>query len=190
MTFSKAKLLLLPLFAAACAPAHSSYVARFKSEPVLDGGSFTSGGGLTVAVELQERNGKTAVCGVWAESNSQSVLSKFKAQQDVMPSGSVFLGKQRLVQNLLFLNKVAPMADYSTQEVNCALTSRPWQDGDEQLKPKVRIPRQLVLRDGDWVGGIFVYFFQTGPGAGECSIDLPNLLKQKHRKCDNASDLG
>lgn len=167
MVISKAKLLILPLIAAACTPINPSYVSRFQSDPTLDGGSFTTGGGLTVAVEFQEQGGKTAVCGVWAESHQQSVLTKFKAQQDVIPSGSVYLGKKRLVQNLLFLNKVEPMADYSNQEVNCVATSRLWNAGDERLKPVVRIPRQLVLRDGDITGGIFVYFFQTGPGAGE-----------------------
>jgi hypothetical protein len=167
MIISKAKLLLLPLLAAACAPVHTSYVSRFQSDPTLGGGSFTTGGGLTVAVEFQERAGKTALCGVWAESRNQSVLSKHKAQQNVIPSGSVYLGKKRLVQNLLFLNKVEPMADYSGQEVNCVATSRPWRAGDESLKPVVRIPRQLVLRDADITGGILVYFFQTGPGAGE-----------------------
>jgi hypothetical protein len=174
---SKAKYLLFPLLAAACAPAHTTYVSRFRSEPILDGGSFTTGGGLTTAVELQERDGKTAICGVWAESRSQSVLTKFKAQQNVIPSGSVFLGKQRLVQNLLFLNKVEPMEDYSGQKVNCVLTSRPWQAGDENRQPKVRIPRQLVLRDGDFTGGIFVFFYQTGPGAGKGSLEIPKLLK-------------
>lgn len=167
MTISKVKFLLLPLLVAACAPAHTTYVARFQSEPTLSGGSFTTGGGLTVAVELQERDGKTALCGVWAESRHQSILTKHKAQQVVIPSGSVFLGKERLVQNLLFLNHVEAMADYSGQEVNCALISRPWRAGDEAQKPVIRIPRQLVLRDGDFTGGIFVYFYQTGPGAGE-----------------------
>jgi len=163
---SKAKYLLLPLFAAACTPAQVSYVSRLANEPALDGGSFTTGGGLTTATELQERDGKTAICGVWAESRRQSVLTKFKARE-MMPYGSVYIGDKRMVQNLLFYNKVEPMADYSGQQANCVLTSRPWRAGDERLKPVVRIPRRLVLRDGDYTGGIFVYFFQTGPGAGE-----------------------
>ncbi len=162
----KSKLLFLALFTGACNTVPTSYVARFQSAPTLDGGSFTSGGGLTVAVEVQERDGKTALCGLWAESRWQSALTNNKSRE-MLPAGSVYLGKQRLVQNLLFLNKVAPMADYSGQKVNCALTSRPWQAGDEALKPIVRIPRRLVVRDGDIDGGIFVYFNQTGPGAGE-----------------------
>ena len=162
----KSKLLFLALFTGACAPVPTSYVARFQSDPTLDGGSFTTGGGLTVAVEVQERDGKTALCGAWAESRHQSALTKNKSWE-MLSAGSVFLGKKRLVQNLLFLNKVAPMADYSEQKVNCALTSRPWHAGDETLKPIIRIPRRLVLRDGDIDGGIFVWFFQTGPGAGE-----------------------
>lgn len=161
----KVKFLILALLTGACSPVHTSYVARFQSVPTLSGGSFTSGGGLTVAAELQEHDGHTAVCGLWAESRSQSVLSKHKARE-LLPAGSVFLGKERVLQNLLFLNKVEPMADYSGQEVNCVITSRPWHAGDENITPLVRVPRRLIVREGGVDGGIEVYFLQSGPGAG------------------------
>jgi len=162
----KSKLLFLALFTGACSTVPTSYVARFQSTPTLGGGSFTSGGGLTVAVEVQERDGNTALCGIWAESRWQSALTNNKSRE-MLPAGSVYLGAQRLVQNLLFLNKVAPMADYSGQKVNCILTDRPWQAGDEAQKPIIRIPRRLVVWEGDSDGGVSVYFYQTGPGAGE-----------------------
>ena len=139
-------------------------VARLGPDPVLDGGSYDSGGGITVAVDLREAQGRTLVCGGWAQSERQSVLTKGAATR-VLGSGAVFLDGEALVRGLVFMREVPPMADFGGQEARCMTTSRPWRKGDEARRPVVRIPRQTVYRDADELGVMIVRFRQDGPGA-------------------------
>ncbi|MEM8581876.1 MAG: hypothetical protein AAGF50_11835 [Pseudomonadota bacterium] len=154
---------------AGCAPTGQKAVARLSDTPVVSGGKYTSGGGISVAADVRESNGSTLVCGVWAESRAQSVLTRNKAGR-VVSKGSVFLGNERIAQNFLFMNKVEPSASYAGQEAGCLLLDRPWSAADAQKTPLIRIPRQLVYNDGggDFVGGGFlIYFNDTGrPEAG------------------------
>jgi hypothetical protein len=138
-------------------------VARLGSDPVLSGGSYSSGGGLTVAADLQEYQGRTLVCGVWAQSEAQSILTKGKAR-GVVASGNVSVGGETLVRGLGFMKEVPPMAGYAGQEAGCRLTDRPWQDGD--ARAEIRIPRQVVEVQADEEGGFAVTFRQDGTGAG------------------------
>ena len=140
-------------------------VAQLGADPVLTGGSYSSGGGLTVAADLRERQGRTLVCGVWAQSAQQSILTKGKAR-GVVETGNVSVGGQTIVRGLGFMNEVPPMADYAGQEAGCALTGRTWQPGDEDRRVEIRIPRQVVHVEVDEQGSFSVTFRQTGPGAG------------------------
>jgi len=151
-------------------PSGQKATARLSENPVVSGGKYTSGGGISVAADVRNSNGSTLVCGVWAESNAQSVLTRNKASR-VVSKGSIFLGEERLVQNFLFMNKVPPSDSYAGQEAGCLLLDRPWSAADAQRTPLIRIPRQLVYRDGgDEVsggGGFVVYFIDTQqPEAG------------------------
>ena len=133
---------------------------------MLSGGSYSTGGGITVAVDVRERQGKTMVCGVWAQSDQQSILTKHKAK-GVLDSGAVSLGGETLVRGLRFMEEVPPMAAYGGQEAGCAVVPRPWQPGDAGRRAVIRLPRQVVEVDGDEEGGtIVVRFKPTGPGAG------------------------
>ena len=141
-------------------------VARLGPDPVLAGGTYDSGGGITVAVDLRERDGRTMVCGVWAESVQQSILTKHKAK-GVLDTGAVGLGGETVLRGLRFMAEVPPMADYGGQEAHCAVTQRPWQPGDAARTVEVNIPRQVVHVEDDEEGGAFaVRFKPTGPGAG------------------------
>lgn len=135
-------------------------------DPVLSGGSYTSGGGLTVAVTVTEAQGRTRVCGVWAKSRQQSILTK-GVERRVLASGSVYLADERIAQDLLFMREVAPQAGYAGTQAGCVLVARAWQQGDAGQPVSVQIPRQVVAneRDGTDAGPI-VYFKQTGPAAG------------------------
>jgi len=146
----------------------TSYRAKLGENPVLSGGSYTSGGGLTVALDIRAIDGRTIVCGVWAESRHQSIFTKNEAR-GLLPASSVDLGKKRLVKNLAFLRKVEPMKDYAGQDANCVITNMAWVPGYESLAPTIRIPRRMIYFDGGGGGdgGNKVYFKQTGPGAGE-----------------------
>ncbi len=151
---------------AACSTATGAQtVAQLGADPVLSGGSYDSGGGITVAVGLREYQGRTAVCGVWAQSDQQSVLTLRKAKE-VLDTGAVALGGETLVRGLRFMAEVPPMADYGGQEGRCAVIARPWQPGDAARRPVIRIPRQVVVYEDDEQGGFAVLFRQTGPGAG------------------------
>jgi hypothetical protein len=152
---------------AACStgPQAPRVTATLGPAPVLAGGTYDTGGGLTVAAEARERQGRTMICGVWAESAQQSILTKNKAR-GVLDTAAVSFGGQTVVRGLRFMAQVPPMADYAGQEATCTVTARPWQAGDEGRRVEVRIPRQVVHREIDEQGGFTVVFRPTGPGAG------------------------
>ncbi len=152
---------------AACTVATASGVARLSSEPSLSGGRYTSGGGLTVAVDLREAAGRTQVCGVWAQSRQQSILTKH-VERRVLGAGSVVVDGRRVVTGLNFLREVPPQPDYGGLEGACVTTDRPW-NPDTAARASVRIPRQIVHRggyDAFDAGEPTVYFLPTGPAAG------------------------
>lgn len=150
-----------------CAPTGQNTVSRLSDSPIVSGGVYSSGGGLSVAVDLRESDGRTLACGVWAQSRQQSILTKNKARR-VINTGAIFLGRERVVQNFLFMKEVAPAQSYSGQEAGCVILDRPWSAADAARTPLVRIPRQVVHREDDEFGGGFVVIFSdTGqPEAG------------------------
>ncbi|MDT8328679.1 MAG: hypothetical protein RQ750_15065 [Roseovarius sp.] len=151
---------------AACATTTGTATARLGTDPVVSGGTYSSGGGVSVAVDTREYNGKTMVCGVWAQSRAQSTLTK-GVEPGLLGSGSVSLGDSVLVRGLLFMREVAPAADYAGSEARCVVSERPWQVGDEARRPIISIPGQVVHVEGDDYGHFTVTFRQTGPGAGD-----------------------
>lgn len=151
------------VFLTACGVASGPQtVSRLGSDPVLSGGSYDSGGGLTVAVDVQEYQGQTMVCGVWAQSDQQSILTKGKAKP-VLDTGSVDLGGGAVVRGLRFMKEVPPMADYAGQVAGCLVTEQPWQG---QRRAEARLPRQVVHYEGDEFGAFTISFVPSGPGAG------------------------
>ncbi|MFD1157257.1 hypothetical protein [Roseovarius aestuarii] len=166
------KLIWMILASASTVASCTSYLdpirtSQLGDDPVVDGGTYTSGGGLTIAADIRENDGHTLLCGAWAESAEQSILTKGKSR-DVVASGAAYLGRERIAQNLLFMARVAPTADYGGSVANCRLVEREWRLTDHAKAITIRIPRQVVYRDVDGPsGGAFVYFHQTGPGAGE-----------------------
>lgn len=142
--------------------------ATLGPAPVVAGGTYTSPGGLSVAVEAREIGGRTGACGVWAESVRQSVMTRGAARQ-VLDSGAVVLGGEAVVQGLGWLRQVEPAESYGGMEGNCVATDRPWQPGDAAKPVRVVIPRQVVFNDLDGgfgeSGGILIWFRPGGPGA-------------------------
>lgn len=143
--------------------------SRLGPSPALSGGSYTSGGGITVATEVREANGLTAVCGAWAQSHQQSILTKH-VEMELLQTGTVYLGKERLLTGLNFMKEVPPAESYANSEAVCVRTQRPWRDGDEARPVMTRIPRQIVhIENGDELGGgaFVVYYRADGPAAGD-----------------------
>src|SRR6056297_154033 len=147
---------VLALGLAACTTVQPAGMTTLGPNPVLGGGTYSSGGGLTLAVESREQAGRTLVCGVWAQSRQQAVMTRGVARK-VLGTGSVYVGGEAAVRGLTYMREVAPAADYSGLEAPCVLSERPWQPGDETRRPVIRIPRQIVFEDRDTDGG---------PGAG------------------------
>lgn len=161
----RATILSIALVAGCSATLTPQILAPLGPDPVLSGGTYSSGGGITVATDLRERDGRTMVCGAWAQSRQQSVLTK-GVEHRVLGSGSVALDGQALVRGLLFMRETEPLESYAGAEAGCIVTDRPWRPGDEARRPTIAIPGQVVYRDSDEGGSIIVNFRQTGSGAG------------------------
>jgi hypothetical protein len=159
---------LAALGLAACSPNMPAGTATLGPNPTLGGGTFTSPGGITVAVDVRNIGGRTGVCGVWAESVNQSVMTRNSGPM-ILDSGGVALDGEGVAQGLTFLAKVAPATDYSGLQANCVTTERPWRAGDEARDVKIVLPRQVVFNDKDAdfgsSGGMLIWFRPGGPGA-------------------------
>lgn len=154
---------------AGCVSPGPEVVARLGEAPALGGGSYSTGGGITVAADMREYQGRTMVCGVWAKSRQQSILTKMVEPQ-LLGTGSLSVGDDTVLRGLGFMREVAPAADYGGLEADCVVTGRAWRAGDAQRAPVVRLPRQELVNeadaDGGDAGGVIVKFRPDGPGAG------------------------
>ena len=159
--------LALALASCTTISARPGIVAVLGDTPTVTGGTFSTGGGVTVAADIRERNGRILLCGVWAQSHQQAILTKGRARE-VVTRGSVLLGKVALAREIAFMREVAPAANYAGSEASCRMTDQPWSGAAAANRLTVRIPNHLVHReiDDSGGGGQFVYFRSGGPGAG------------------------
>lgn len=128
---------------------------------VLTGGDYTTGGGLTVAMEQREIGGRLGLCGVWAESTSMSVYTR-KAASRVLAKGKATLNGQVVATDFRFLNQVRPSSSYAGAPATCILTDRAWQARDAQAVLQLRIPRQKIfLTSSDRNTGPRVFFVRS-----------------------------
>lgn len=151
------------LLSGACTTATSGARAPLGPDPVVSGGSYSSGGGLIVAVDMRESAGMTRVCGIWAEGAGQASFTK-GPKLEILGSGSVYLGREALVRGLGFLTEVPRAPSYAGAPAGCVDTTRPWQPGDEARRPIVRFPRKDLYLDAEDVGADMVEFFPAGSG--------------------------
>lgn len=149
---------------AACSPNVPAGQATLGQNPTLGGGTFTSPGGISVAVDARNIGGRTGICGVWAESINQSVMTRNTAPR-VLAGGGVAMEGEGVAQGLGFLRKVEPAESYAGMQANCITTDRPWRAGDEARPLKVVLPRIVVSNELDGVSGMLIWFRPGGPGA-------------------------
>ncbi len=127
------------------------------------GGEWNSGGGITVVVRAFERDDATVVCGAWA-TDRQSVLSA-NMNYGVMETGSVYIGRTRIVQNLVFMARVPYSDNISGAQANCVASSVPWRAEFAEKEPRLRFPRVAYPPDGGDVksagGGSPLIFRET-----------------------------
>lgn len=143
----------------------SSGAVTLGPSPVMSGGTYSSGGGITVATELRNLNGLTAICGAWSESDRQSELTRNSAGP-ILQTATVRIGGKRVHQNLTSLRKVSPLANYGGNAADCIVTRRAWMATDTALGHTVVIPPQVAYQDRSGGGGSVVINFNPGkPGA-------------------------
>jgi hypothetical protein len=136
-------------------------------------GSFTSGGGLTIAAELRRTAaGGTALCGVWAESAGQSSYTVGEARQ-IVRLASVSVDGQRVTQDLGFLPQVPPQLDYAGQPARCRALDLPWREG---RVPEIFMPRQQISSANGGGSDPTISFRQTGTGAMNPALEVVPLL--------------
>jgi hypothetical protein len=110
------------------------------------GGEWDSGGGITIVVRAFERGDATVVCGAWA-TDQQSALSA-NMNFDVMEVGSIYIGRHRIVQNLVFMARVPYSDNISGGQANCVASTVPWRAEFAENGPRLRIPRMAYPQDG------------------------------------------
>jgi hypothetical protein len=113
---------------------------------VTGGGEWNTGGGLTVVTRAFERNGATVVCGAWT-TDRQSVLS-INLNYNVMETGSVYLGRTHIMQNLGFMAPVPYSDNITGAQANCVASSTPWRPEFAEAELRLRFPRVAYAADG------------------------------------------
>lgn len=139
------------LMVAACTSHQPQGTTSVTPEFSTGGGEWSSGGGISVAVDLREQNGATVVCGAWT-TDRQSVMSQ-DLNNDVMAVASVYGGNTRLVQNLSFMPRVPYARNLTGARANCVRTSESWRAEFAEAGPRVRIPRYVHGLPADDQGG-------------------------------------
>lgn len=132
-------------------------------EPAIGAGLFNTGGGLVVAAEAREIDGRLGVCGAWA-SGRQSVLSK-QGNAQVLESASIYVGGTRVLHGLGGLPRTSLDAGFAGARAHCVVSAEPWQPAFAQAPVAVRLPRQIIENESDGNllngGGLIVRFRQT-----------------------------
>lgn len=139
-------------------------------------GSYSTGGGMTVATELRRTaQGGTALCGTWAESESKTAYAAGSARR-ILSDASVYVEGARITSGLGVLPKSAPRLDYAGASARCIALDLPWRAG---RVPDVFLPRQVISPGTHDNGGQEVRFRQTGPGALGRSLEIVSVLRRQ-----------
>lgn len=155
----------LAVLVGACASVGQVERHPLGPDPVISGGTYDSGGGVIVAVDIRESRGKTMVCGIWTEGEGQASLTK-GPKTEVLGSGSVYLGRDVVVRGLGFLREAPRAESNAGAPAGCVLTQRPWRAEDATRRPVVRFPRKDLYLDAEDVGGDMVKFVPAPAAKG------------------------
>ncbi|MEQ8902735.1 MAG: orotidine 5-phosphate decarboxylase [Roseovarius sp.] len=171
----------LPLILALGLATAAQAETRLSDGVSLALGTFSSGGGLTVATEFRRTaQGGTALCGAWAESESQASYTTGEARR-IVQLASVYVQGQRVAQDLGALPQIAPRLDYAGAPAGCIPTDLPWRAG---RVPEVFLPRQQISRSGGGGSDPNIIFRQSGPGAMGAGLEVVPFLRRLSRLLD------
>lgn len=144
--FSKSLLSVIVL--ALGTAAHAGPTVKLSSSASLTGGDYSTGGGLTVAMETRAINGKLGLCGVWAQSTSMSIFTRNAAPR-VLAKGVATLNGQVITRDFGFLNRVRPASSYTGAPAGCVVLNQAWQPQFATAALQLRIPRQRIFLTSD-----------------------------------------
>lgn len=149
---------------------------RLSEGVSLAHGTFSTGGGLTVATELRRRpEGGTALCGAWSESLTQSSYTIGAARQS-LALASVSVDGRRIPLDLGRLPKIAPRLDYAGAPARCVALDLPWR---AVRVPEVFFPRRVIQPGNNDTGGNRIDFVQGGAGAMSGAPELVPFLRRQ-----------
>ena len=149
---------------------------RLNEGVSLAHGTFSSGGGLTVATELRRRpEGGTALCGTWSESAAQTSYTIGEARRS-LDLASVYVDGRRIAQDLGALPKIAPRFDYAGAPSRCLAVELPWRAG---RVPEVFFPRRVIQPGNYDTGGNRITFVQGGAGAMNGAPEFVPFLRRQ-----------
>jgi hypothetical protein len=126
----------------------------------IDGGEWDSGGGITTAIRVFERDGVTVVCGAWT-TDRQSVLS-IRNNDDVIEAASLYAGSTRLARDLGFMSLIRYSQNISGAQANCIASGKPWQPEFAETAPRIRFPL-LAFRLSSGSGQTIIFRRSTRP---------------------------
>ncbi|MEM9500116.1 MAG: hypothetical protein AAGA28_19530 [Pseudomonadota bacterium] len=129
-------------------PAQQTDAARtvpLGPDPVLGGGAFNRGGGITVAGELRRTvDGRMAVCAVWARSARLDIFGRTRARDALAPA-SIFVDGTQVRRDLRVFPQVAPTDRYAGAQARCVGTGQAWRVG---ATLRFHVPYQVLENEG------------------------------------------
>jgi hypothetical protein len=136
---------------AGCTPGgQPAGTATVTEDYTVAGGTFSTGGGLYVAVRQREIDGRLGICGAWTKT-PQSLRSE-PHNRDVLSAGVVSLGGERVLSNLTFLTPHPEGTRLRGRQAACVVTDRAWQTGDGEAALSVTLPRRSFDHDASGEG--------------------------------------
>ena len=136
-------------------PAWAGSDVALGKNPILGGGIFTTGGGITIAMESRQIEGVPHLCGVWAKSEFLSAYVVGKVSF-VLTQGVVQVGKEIVLRDFRVFSEVVVAPSYEGAQGKCVPIAYP---AEGMI---VRFPKLPLVRDrGDEGGFVRVDFTQT-----------------------------
>lgn len=127
----------------------------------LGGGGFSTGGGITVAVEPRRAiDGQLALCGVWAESERLTAYVRPHVR-DLLAPATLAVDGQVVLHDLRVFNQVPAAQSYVGAAASCVGTGLAYRDG---VQVEIRIPRRAVVRERDSDGTVAEIWFMPATG--------------------------
>lgn len=120
----------------------SKYTTAMSSNARIAEYTFKPFGAIQLAVMIKEIGGKTAVCGMWAETERlQAHVRASHLPRRGRANTTVDVGNRRLIKGLGFMAEVAPEDFVTGTTVNCQVTNVPWEAGFTRQKIRLSSPK-------------------------------------------------